>query len=253
MRQFFAAVAVLGLMTLAGCGDSIHWFPDGGGGGGGITPSPPPPGDTTTYTQVQCDTDIKFTPYTVAFGNITSSATTTSISVSGDPSSQYSKDGGTTFTSTAGTVKGGDAVVVKHTSSIYGPNRSISTLLYIGGASATYSSTTGQLSFATRKGVSAGSTATSDTATVPVNLPNGFTWNSGNTAKISLVRSDSDATSEIHINGNSVPAADGTTIAAGNTIYLKHTASSNATTLTHALITGAGGTPYDITFKSTLQ
>lgn len=247
MRKTVVAILLSSATLLAGCGDSIHWFPGNGSVGGGTTPDPAPSGDTATNGQVQCDTDIKFNPYTVTFGNNTSSTTTASISVGGDVSSQYSKDNGTTFTSTAGTVKRGDIVIVKQTSSIYGPNRIISTVLYLGGTSATYSSTTCQLSFATRQGVSAGSVATSDVAAVPASLPKGFTF----PATISLA-SDSDSSSKMYINGSSTQAASGSPIKATDTLYFKHTASSSATTLTHAILTGSNNVIYDVTFKSTL-
>lgn len=248
MKKICVAVLLTGVALFAGCGESIHWFPGtSGGGGGGATPNPPP--SSQTITEVQANTATPFLPYTVAFGNITTSTTTASISVSGDPSSKYSKDNGTTFTSTAGTVKKGDIVIVQNTS-YNGSNASISTILNIGGFTATYVSKTGTLIFITRYGVIPGSTVNSIAATVPAIFTNNFVL--GANATISLAADSNN--SQMFLNGSTYASAQGSPIKAGETLYLSHKAASTANTpvITKATLTGSQGT-YDVTFKSVTQ
>ena len=244
MKKIFLVLIMVGiLMSFVGCG--IEFFPDTDSIG--PTPSPPPPGNTVT--DVQADTVVKFLPYTVA--GLADATTTTPVSVRGDSSSQYSINGGTPA-STTGTVKNGDSVIVQNTSSNLGPNLLTITVLQIGGASATYTSTTGTLVFPTIRGIGAGSTVTSNTATVPATLPNGFIF--GNSATISFAP-DSDSSSSMFINGSAIPAASPSPIAAGNTLTLRHTAaaSSGQTVTTKAVITGSNIVTYTVTFKSTTQ
>jgi hypothetical protein len=249
MQRIFVAVLLIGVSLCAGCGESIHWFPGNSGTSGGTMPNPPPSGQIVT--DVQADTATPFLPYTVLFGNITTSTTTASISVSGDASSQYSKDNGATFTSTAGTVKKGDTVIVRNTSSNFGSDLSISTILNIGGANATYISKTGTLIFPTLSNRPTGSTVLSNTATVPVNLPNGFAF--GNSATIAFA-ADSDASSTMYLNGSIVAAPSPSPINALDRLSFKHTAASaaNTTVITKAVLTGSTGT-YTVTFKSVTQ
>ena len=251
-RKIYVAVLLIGVTFLAGCGESIHWFPGNSGSGGSSTmPSPPPPGGTKT--DVQADTVTKFDPYTVAFGNITSSTTTASINVSGDSSSQYSINGGTP-TSSAGTVKKGDVVTVQNTSSNYGQNISVSTILNIGGASASYTSSTGKLIYLTKKSAPL-NTANypSDQAAVPLVLPGGFTFPA--TIKIDTATTTPGSNSSMWVNGNI--QADGFTVNPGMLLQLRHTtAATSGTTVTTAVIltpqTGTGST-YTVTFKSVTQ
>ena len=244
MRQFFAAVAVLGLMALAGCGQNFEWFPDSGGGGGGTTPNPPPPGGSKI--DVQADTEITFDPYVVRFGTISSSTTSASISVSsagGNTTSKYSIDDGTP-TNAAGTVKKGQTVKVIHTSSHY-TNSQVSTLLIVGGASATYASTTSVLSFPNLP-TAVGNPAISNQATVPAKL-NGI--DVGTMATISYT----PTSSVMYINGSI--AAPGHSIKAGDTLKFQHNhnpASGSTSYTTSGVLTLTTGT-YKVTFTSTTQ
>lgn len=239
MKKWFLSVLVV--ISLAGCGD-FEWFPDTDSIG--PSPNPPPPG--SIVTDVQADTVVSFIPYTVAG---LADATTTSISVRGDSSSQYSINDGT-LTSTTGTVKNGDKVIVQNISSNLGANLSISTVLQIGGASATYTSTTGTLVFPTKSGISTGTTVDSNPAIIPATLPNGFVF--GNPTTISIA-SDSSPNSSILING--ILSASPSPIVVGDRLTLRHVAaaSSGQTVTTKADIKGSGSSTYTVTFKSITQ
>jgi hypothetical protein len=251
MRILITAFLLFGVAFLAGCGESIHWFPGNSGSSSGTIPSPPPPGGT--LTDLQADTVIKFDPYTVAFGNITTSTTTTSVTVSGDASSQYSINGGTP-TSSSGTVKKGDVVSVQNTSSNFGQNISVSTILNIGGASATYTGSTGKLIFLTRKGATVNTpNYASDQMSIPLVLPGSFTFPA--TIKLDTTKTTSGSSSSMWVNGNI--QADGFTVIPGMFLQLKHTtAATSGTTVTTAVTltpqTGPG-TPYTVTYKSVTQ
>ena len=254
MKNICVAVLLIGVALLAGCGDSIHWLP-GNGGSSGAFPSPPPPGGT--ITDVQADTVTKWVDtYTVAFGNITSSTTTTSISITGDANSQsqYSVNDGTP-TDAAGTVKKGDKITVFNTSSNYGPGLSISSKLIIGGASAIYTSTNGRLVFVTKKNAPLNTANyASDLAIMPLAtaLPGTFSYPA--TVKIDT-KATTATNSSMWIGGAQV--ADNATINANQVLQLKHTtAATSGTTVTTAVIITpqtSGGTPYTVTFKSTTQ
>jgi hypothetical protein len=248
MRILVTAFILSGVALLAGCGESIHWFPGSSGSSGGTMPNPPP--SSQTVTDVQADTITPFLPYTVSFGNVSTSTNSASITVSGDATSMYSIDSGTP-TNAAGTVKKGQKVVVQNTSSNFGSNLSISTILNIGGANATYISKTGILIFPTLSNRPTGSTVLSNTATVPVNLPNGFAF--GNSATIAFA-ADSDASSTMYLNGSIVAAPSPSPINALDRLSFKHTAASaaNTTVITKAVLTGSTGT-YTVTFKSVTQ
>lgn len=234
--------------ALSGCGN-FEWFPSGTSSGGGATPNPVP--NSQTITEIQADTVTPFLHYTVAFGNITTSTTTATISVSGDVSSQYSKDNGTTFTSATGTVKPGDIVIVRNTSSNNGSNVLVSTLLNIGGITATYVSKTGSLIYPTLLNRVQGTTVQSNSATVPLNFTNNFVL--GSSATIAWA-TGSDSSSQMYFNGSNTASALPSPIKAGDSIYFRHTAASasNTTITTKATLTGSTGT-YDLTFKSTTQ
>lgn len=236
--------------ALSGCGQNFEWFPSSSSGGG-TYPSPPPPGGT--LSDLQANTVTTFDPYVVAFGNITSSTTTTSIKVSGDVSSMYTVNDGTP-TSIAGTVKKGDSVRVINTTSNYGQNIAVSTLLNIGGASATYTSTTGKLIFLTKLSAPLNTpNFASDQTSIPLVLPGGFTFPA--IIKLDTVMTTSGSNSSMWINGNI--QADGFTINPGMILQLKHTtaATSGATVMTAVTLTPqtGSGTPYTVTFKSTTQ
>ncbi len=245
MRKTALVMICIVVGALAGCGN-FEWFPSSSGGGG-TTPSPPPPGQT--ITDVQADTLITtFYPYPVAFGTISSSTTTASISVSGDTGSMYTINGGTAV-STAGTVKKGDSVVVQHTSSNSGTNQTISTLLNIGGASAYYRSITGSFIFLTKKNVPLNSTYPSDIVPVPSTLPGSFVF----PATLSLASSTTALGSTMWVNNYQV--APGAPLLAGQTLQLKHTTAATATTtvMTAVTLTPTSGTPYTVTFKTVTQ
>ena len=247
MKKAVLFMMCIVVAALSGCGQNFEWFPSSSSGGGSY-PSPPPPGGT--LTDLQANTITKFDPYVVAFGNITSSTTTTSIKVSGDVSSMYSVNDGTP-TSVAGTVKKGDSVRVINTTSNYGQNISVSTLLNIGGASATYTSTTGKLIFLTKLSAPLNTpNFASDQTSIPLVLPGGFTF----PATIKLTTTSGN-NSSMWINGNI--QADGFTINPGMTLQLKHTTAATSATdvITAATLTPqtGSGTPYTVTFKSTTQ
>jgi hypothetical protein len=252
MRKIIVAVLLVGAALLAGCGESIHWFPgNSGSSGGGTVPNPLPSGQTVT--EVQADTVTKFLPYTVAFGNITTSTTTASITVSGDAgsNSMYSINNGTP-TNAAGTVKKGDEVRVQNTSSNKLPNFSMLTTLNIGGAIAYYISKTGTLIFYTLTNQPLGQTVPSNWATVPASFTNNFVLGSQGTINFAA---DSDSSSTMYVNGNSTQSvALPRQINAGDTISFKHTtaSTSNTTVTTKAILTGSSGT-YEVTFKSVTQ
>ena len=248
MRKTALIMMCIMVAALSGCGD-FEWFPSGTSGGS--FPSPPPPGGS--LTDVQADTVTTFDPYTVRFGTISSSTTSTTISVSGDSTSMYTVNGGNP-TKAAGTVKKGDVVQVQNTSSNYGANRAISTLLLIGGASATYTSITGNLIFVTRKSAPL-NTANypSGQTMIPVTLPGGFTFPA--TISLNTDITTSGSNSSIWINGNI--QADGYTVIPGMLLELKHTtASTSGSTVISAVTlspkTGPG-IPYTVTFKSVTQ
>jgi hypothetical protein len=247
MRILITAFILFGVALIAGCGESIHWFPGTSGGSGGTIPNPPPSGQIVT--DVQADTITTFLPYTVAFGNVSSSTNSATITVSGDATSMYSINGGTP-TNAAGTVRKGQTVIVQNTSSNLGSNISVSTNLNIGGANATYISKTGTLVFPTVNR-STGSLVISNMATVPADLPNGFVF--GNSATIAFA-SDSDPSSTMYLNGSIVAASSPSPIRALDRLSFKHTAASaaNKTVTTKAVLTGATGT-YTVTFKSITQ
>ncbi len=248
MRRALLVMICIAGAALAGCGN-FEWFPSSSGGGG-TTPSPPPPGGT--LTDLQADTVTTFSPYTVAFANITSSTTTTSVSVSGDVSSMYIINGGTP-TNVAGTVKANDTITVQNTSSNYGKNLTISTLLNVGGASAYYNGTTGSFIFLTKKGAPLNTANySSDVVAVPVALPGSFVF----PATITLDSTKTTAlNSSIWINGS--VAASGAQITSNQTLQLKHTTASTAATTSVTAVTltstSGGGTPYTVTYKSVTQ
>ncbi len=245
MKKTALVMICFAVAALAGCGN-FEWFPSSSGGGG-TTPVPPPPGQV--ITDLQADTVTTFNPYSVTFGTITSSTTTTSISVSGDISSMYAVNGGAP-TNIAGTVKTNDVVTVQNTSSNYGTNQTISTLLNVGGASAYYNSTTGSLIFLTIKSVPLGTNYPSTVVTVPATLPGSFVF----PATITLDATKTTASgSTIWVNG--AQASPGVTINPGQTLQLKHTtASTSATTaMTAVTLTPTSGTAYSVTFKTVTQ
>jgi hypothetical protein len=245
MRKTTMAMICFVVAALAGCGN-FEWFPSSSSGGGGTTPNPPP--SSQTITDVQADTITSFLPYTVKFGNTSSSTTTASISVSGDVTSQYSKDNGVNFISTADTVKKGDVVVVRNTSSNYGSNQSISTTLNIGGTTAIYVSKTGTFIFPTLIGQKLGIKAVSNSAEVPATATN---FVLGTSATITY---SSNNSSNMYINGSSVASPSPTTIKARDTVVFEHVTAStaNTTVITTATISGSTGT-YIATFKSKTQ
>jgi hypothetical protein len=249
MRITVLVMMCIMVAALSGCGN-FEWFPSSSSGGG-TYPSPPPPGGT--LTDLQANTLTKFDPYTVAFGTITSSTTSTSVSVSGDISSMYSVNGGTP-TNAAGTVKKGDLITVQNITSNNGPNISVSTLLNVGGASATYTSTTGKLIFLTKLSAPLNTANyASDITAIPLVLPGGFTFPA--TIRVDTVNTTPGSNSSMWVNGNI--QADGYTVNPGMTLQLKHTtASTSGTTVTTAVTltpqTGPG-TPYTVTYKSVTQ
>jgi hypothetical protein len=251
MRILITAFVLFGVALLAGCGESIHWFPGNSGSSSGTIPNPAPSGQTVT--EVQADTVTQFLPYTVAFGNITTSTTTASITVSGDAASNsmYSINTGTP-TNAAGTVKKGDVVTVQNTSSNKLPNSPMSTTLNIGGAVAYYISKTGTLIFYTITNQPQGQTVQSNWATVPANFTNNFVLGSQGTINFAA---DSASGSTMYVNGNSTQSvALPRQINAGDTISFKHTTAltSNTPVITKAILTGSSGT-YNLTFKSVTQ
>jgi hypothetical protein len=165
----------------------------------------------------------------------------------------YTVNGGNP-TKAAGTVKKGDVVQVQNTSSNYGANRAISTLLLIGGASATYTSITGNLIFVTRKSAPL-NTANypSGQTMIPVTLPGGFTFPA--TISLDTGTTTSGSNSSMWINGNI--QADGFTVNPGMLLELKHTtaATPGTTVVTAVKLTPKTGTgsPYTATYKSVTQ
>jgi hypothetical protein len=266
MKKALVVVMLLVIGALAGCGESIHWFP-GSSSGSSQVPVPPPSG-ATAIPAVQQDTVTTFlspassppsTPYQVRFNNITTSTASAAISIYGTSggNSQYSINGGA-YTSANGTVKGGDLVTVQHTSSNQGANQTIQTVLNIGGATATYTSTTSYLSFQTRLSappttVNYVSSAVNITSQTP--LPSGFTF----PAVITLDTANSTGTnSRILINGlqqNNYtidPATQGTVV-----LQLSHDtpAGSKTSAVTVVTLTPTSPTaiPYKVTYKTTNQ
>jgi hypothetical protein len=249
------AILFLAALAIAGCGD-IKWFPSSSSSSGNTTLSPKPSNDVAT--DVQADTVIdktyfKTLPYQVRFNNLTTNSLTTTISISGDTTSQYSIDGGTTWigvNAATGTVSGGTNVLVRQTSSNDGSNRTIISTLNIGGNIATYASTTGSLVFPTIGGTSAGMSATSATSIVPSTFPNGFTF----PARISVASDSTALNIAMYINdpNETSPSPNNSLIQPGDRLHFKHTATSSPTSLTHATITGSNNVTYDVTFKSTI-
>lgn len=245
MRRKLVMMLFSGVTLLAGCGESIHWFPgtSSGGGGGGSNPTPAPA--SASLTDQQADTEVSFTSYTVL--GLATADTTTNISVGGDPSSKYVKNSEAP-TNAAGTVKNNDTVTVMHTTG-NAKNTQVSTNLYIGGTRATYTSTTGTLVFPTKKGQQANTEIMSDSAIVPQTLPAGFTF----PATIAIDSAKTTAVNpKIFIGGTEVP--NGTNIPAGSLFYFKHTTgASGKTVVTTATVTPSSGTAYVVTFKSISQ
>jgi hypothetical protein len=106
-----------------------------------------PPGDTTPDPFILADQpDVPLsTPITSAPVAVTGITVPTPISVSGDPTSQYSINGGA-FTSAAGSVSNGNTVRVRHTSAVV-PDATVDTTLNIGGVTDTFTSTTAKYAF----------------------------------------------------------------------------------------------------------
>lgn len=125
-------VLLLALFTAAGCG-SVDWFPQ-------YVRQPTTP-DRFTFvdqTDVGLSTTVTSDPITVA--GLTATDAPIAVSGSNNSNSEYSINGGA-FTATAGTVKNGDTVSVRHTSSS-SLGAVTNTVLRIGDVNDTFTSTT---------------------------------------------------------------------------------------------------------------
>lgn len=232
--------------ALAGCGGSFEWFP-GGSSGAGASPTPAP--SSATLTDQQADTTVSFTTYTVLglpFAN-----TSTNVRVTGDPTTKYVKNTNAA-TNVDGKVRNNDTVTVQHTTANK-QNSQVVSNLYIGGTKAIYASTTSLFSFPTKMAQPASTEVSSDSATVPMSLPAGFTF----PATISIDTNTTNTTStnpKIFFVGNANQIADKTDIPAGTSLILKHTTgASGQTVVTTAILTPSSGTAYHISFKSVSQ
>jgi uncharacterized delta-60 repeat protein len=194
--------------------------------------------DTFTSTTVATDTTPDAFSFTdqagVATGAVVTSNTVTitginsaaPISVTGG---EYSINGGT-FTATASTVMSGNTVQVRHTAAS-AVGTTVNTTLTVGGVSDTFSSTTAAadttpdaFSFTAQTGATAGAVVTSNSVTVAgINSP----------AAISITGG------EYSVNGGAYTSASGT-VAVGNTVAVRVTASSTASAQVTATLTIGG-------------
>lgn len=220
-RLTFSMVGLcLVLLTVAGCG---------GGDGGG---SSVPPQDTTPNA-------FNFTsPSGVPLDTVITSDSVTITGISSD--APISIDNGTysingmDFSTTAGPVRNGQTVAVRHTSASTVSTPTVTTLT-IGGRSSTFTSTTVAVDlvpdafiFTSQSGVAPSTLVTSNTITVA-----GLT----STAAISV------SGGQYSINGGAYTAAAGT-VANTDTVSLQHTSSASygAATVTTLTIGTAAGT-----------
>ena len=218
MLAFSAIGLYLVLLTVACCGG-------GGGGGGGGGSAAVPPQDTTpnafnftSLSGVQLDTVI--TSDTVT---ITGLGSDDAISID---NGTYSING-MNFSTTAGPIRNGQTVAVRHTSASTVSTPTVTTLT-IGGRSSTFTSTTVAVDlvpdafiFTSQSAVPASTLITSNTITV-----SGLT----NTAAISVNGG------QYSINGGAYTAAAGT-VANTDTVSLQHTSAATPGTATVTTLT----------------
>ena len=218
MQKTFWILVILA-MTMGGCG--IDWFP-------------------ATVRSPTTPNDFSFTPAVIS-GVIPGSTQTSNtitisgiqsgsapISVSGDPSSQYSVNGAT-YVKTAGTVKDNDTVTVQHTAAS-GLAQTITTTLTIGNKSASFFSTTANVASFNVTGT--GAAGTSVITPVTLNLvPGTYTISVAN-GTYSLDRANFFNTSQIFFFSN------------GETIYLQNIAAltSGGVVTTSVIIDGVTST-----------
>ncbi|WP_129127960.1 hypothetical protein [Geomonas oryzae] len=212
MRAFYLLAVLFGLI-LGGCG--VEWLP------------PPPQVQQFSFTPSSVDgvaTGSTQTSNTVTLSMDTSNA---NISVSGG---EYSVNGGT-FTSTAGTVVNGDTVQVRHTAASTAGG-TVTTTLTVGDKRASFSSTTAggadafSFSPAAVFNVAAGSTQTSNAATVKVN----------GTAPISVTGG------EYSVDGSAFTSSAGTIGAGTHTVQVQQTAADGFLATTATTTVTIGGT-----------
>ena len=153
----------------------------------------------------------------------------TPIAVSGDPSSEYSVNGGP-FTSAPGTVNDGDTVVVRHLSSTtFGA--SVDTLLSIGGVSDTFTSTTGAAD-TTPDAFSFQDVPDADLGTVQIS-------NTITVTGIDAAAPVSITGGEYSVNGDPYTSADGV-VNANDEITVRHLSASTEDTATNSTLTIGG-------------
>lgn len=212
MQKLICLLVLLATM-LTGCG-GLEWFPD-------------PISEVTSFS---------FSPATVA--DVTAGSTQTSgsvtlaitgvpaaISVSGDPTSEYSIDDGATFTKSPGTVSNGAKVKVRHTASNL-VGGVVTTTLTVGDKTATFSTTTGgtvtvaAFTFDPAFNVNPSEVVASNSITVSI---------TGATSADIAVTGDS--TSKYSINGGTPTNAIGR-VNNGDTVVVQHTAAAGGTETT---------------------
>lgn len=228
MKRAVWILAILA-MTTAGCG-GIEWFPE--------TKRSDTTPDAFSFTPAivtGVEPDSLQTSNTITISGIPSGSAPISVSDNADAISEYSLDGGATFTSAAGTVKNGDTVVVQHISSIE-LGTTVTTTLTIGDLIATFSSKTVNViidpAFQSKNDALTNTTIVSNTVTVTgVNPP--------------FVINITDG--EFDVNGTGFTALQGSA-QDGDTITLRHLSASIPNLAVTTTIT-IGGVPF--TFTST--
>ena len=230
MNRIFFLLA-LAVLPLSGCG--VDWFPatvsssSSSSSNSSGTPSASiatvSPFSFASVTGVAAGSTQSSSAITVTL----TSGTSAPISVTGG---KYSTDNGTTFTSTAGTVKTGATVVVQQTAAA-GDNQTVTTTLVIANQSATFSSTTaptsvGAFSF-NPASVTDAAVSTLETSSAQVTLT------TGTSAAISITNGQYSLD-----NGVTFTSAAGT-VKSGTTVQVQQTsAATDGVTLTTTLTVG---------------
>ena len=205
---------------------------------GGGDSTPPAPDTTPDAFSFPAKTNVAISTLTesaaIQVAGINSAA---AISVTGG---EYSIDGGTTYTSTAGTVKNSARVKIRHTSSANNASET-STTLTIGGVSAVFTTTT-------------------VAATVADTIPDAFSFPAKNNVAISTLTESAaiqvtgiDSAAAISVTGGEYSIDGGTTYtsAAGTVknsarVKVRHTSSASFATATTTTLT-IGGVGADFT------
>jgi hypothetical protein len=230
MNRVFLMLTLLGL-TLSGC-SGVDWFPE-------QVATPATTTATTSGTSgptVLTVAAFSFTPITNAIAGSPQSSNAITVTLSSGTSAPISvSEGGKykinsgDFTSVAGVVNNNDTVVVQHTAAS-GDGQRVTTTLTIGNKSATFSSTTANVSVAqfsmTPPGVVNATAGSPLTATTTVALT------TGTSATISVA-----GAGQYKINSGAFTSGNGT-VKNSDTVTVQHTTASGTEQTVTTLIIG---------------